>query len=276
MLSKIFIGFSLVEKPDLDVESLLPVFKAPSNYKTAEAIDKFVHEAELKWRSGVGQLLYTGEFDQVHIIDPLANSGAAEAHFERGKWCDHPIFAHRAKTEPGEPLSVALQVRQFLVGRHLSAWTDDIFAPRPNGPDAIFLGFRIKAFLKVLGIECALAGNPLPLSMWYGNDAHRDIEKAIVPEEFAGKGVALSTALAYFEDAGSFYNSVTDKNTIEVPDDYAPGRDVKLDATLSLLLGTRLGLVTERDSEAVLDLRMVPKAKTKKKRARPSAEAVAT
>ena len=268
MTAKIIVGFSLSVKPDIDVETLMPVFTFPSNWKPETKEDNRLKK-EQEFREGCGRQLYTSEFETVHLLDPSLGS---EVHFQRGEWADIALFAAQRKKK-AEPLSVALQVRQVLLNGRGSAWTDNIFDKRDEGPEAVFVGFRIKTFLKVLGVECALHGNPLPLSMWYGSSDHRDVENALVPDDASAKNIDLAMALEFFENAGVFYDDKSEKPFLEVPDNFVPGSDAKLDATISLLLGSRLGLITNRNASALLELREVAKPKTKKKRKAPEAVA---
>lgn len=266
MPNKIYVGYTLTAKASVDVEEDMPVFTVSKTFKEETAKAK-IAEKESEWRANHGTYLYTGEFAAVHIIDPQVGKIAI---FRRGEWADLPMFQKHRKSEQA-PWSVALQVRHYLVTTHGRAWSDNLFERRPDGPEAVFIGFNVKRFLKFLGLECALAGSPLPLTMWYGNSDHRDMESAIVPTVTPAEPSGVTTldvALRYFEDAGAFL-AEDGSSVVSLPESYVLHADAELDAVVAFNLAVRLGM-TERDPMKLQET-AEPRPAQKKKRVRPQA-----
>lgn len=249
-VNKIVVGYRLAAKETLGcpLAELQPNFTAPRNYGEKAAAE-YVEKQQAAWSARSSQLLYTGDLDHVVILDEVGEQ-LQRLEFQRGAV---PTVQGKPQTASGAGWPLALQIRHFLLAAHPQAWSDNIFTSRPGGPETVFVGFEIKAFLKVLGIECALEGVPLPLSMWYSNSDHRDIQAAIVPSEWASEGVGLRTALKLFEDSGAFqgaFQDETGKPLYEIPKNYAPCQDARRDAFLALSLAKALGM-TDRSWEVL-------------------------
>lgn len=178
---KLIISYStrLVEGFEFD-ESLL---KAPSNYKDPEKIAAWI----AKERDGLADELlmqpYSATFDRVVISDVTEQKS--------GHWA-YPA------ANSGKP-GIAVSIRNWLLKRFPKAWPN---TPNPlcdGGPQVLFIGFDIRLFLKILGLECSLPANQprlsdgkpdptqcynMPLAAWYGTSDYRDIGEAVKPKEF--------------------------------------------------------------------------------------------
>lgn len=243
MSSVVFVGYRLAGKRGLDLDAVIPEFKPHGLIKDQLKKLADVQAKEEKWRENSEQLLYTGELAEVQLIgvdcdaaaqcDPRAS--VVRAYFKRGEWCDSPFFAEHLQ----KPIwSVALQMRHWLLSMYGRNWLEKNWQTMHSTGEVLFVGFDVKQGIKVLGIDCALTGNPLPLPLWYSSSDYRDMESAIVPSEWATAGVGLRTALTCFEAVGTF-------DGVRVPADYVPGKRPVLDAEMCLRLGVRLGMVPE-------------------------------
>jgi hypothetical protein len=159
---------------EADTQSLAPAFKAPSNYKDDAKIAEYVMTKKMEWAAGCKDYPYTGTFDCVHMVD-VANR--------------RPVTFHYKDRQPGGTKApICLATRNWLLKKWGDAWPDEI-SPVGYVPKVIILGFEPRAFLKMLGIECSLPqhAQPLPLSLWYGEAAARNIRnivEAVLPSEY--------------------------------------------------------------------------------------------
>ena len=113
-------------------------------------------------------------------------------------------------------------------------------------PEVIFIGFRTKLFIKMLGIECSLPANQpqvdgkpdpqrlnvLPLAMWYGNNDHRDLENAAKSSDFALD-----------------WNQVLQLRGIENEGWEGPGTDTKAELSIATELAAQLGMLMDSYEE---------------------------
>lgn len=177
MSSKIIIGYS-TQLANLDA-SMMPQFKAPSNYKDESKIAAYIEESKQNFILNAKDAPYTGTFKQVFMLDP---SNKKVAQFDN---YDDP------NKQP-----ICVRVRNYLIKSYPSGWNENTYDSR--NPPFRFLGFNIRRFLKMLGLECSLPSinKPLPLKMWYSNSEHRDIIEAILPHEF-DKQLDLQLVLKY-------------------------------------------------------------------------------
>lgn len=230
MPDKIIVAYST----RLSDESLLPDVNdltPPGNYKSESAISK--------WREGMAESVreealrqpYTATFEEVRIVDPLNDRSNT--------------FKFREADDPRPPVAIA--VRDWLLSYYPDVWPN---SPVSRGyPEAIFVGFDPKLFLRILGIECSLPSNQpdptladgesvvLPLSLWYGNSDHRDIENAVKPQEY--KALTWKTVLAA-------------RGLTELAGDWnGPGDDVEKDLLLSLEMAGQLGFLSEEEQPVV-------------------------
>lgn len=156
----IFVGYRLKEVPYLD--DLLQAIPEGDDDKSKAAAVK----ARDKVRTCAKENLYTCTFDEVFLAIPT---------MEKAR-----LFKSEGHKEG---YSVSATVSGFLLKLFPQAWPDALFTPRGD-PEAIFMGFDPRFFLKLLGLECSMPmhGCALPVSMWYGNSDHRDIGEAVMPK----------------------------------------------------------------------------------------------
>lgn len=160
------------------VECPAPKFSAPSNWKDADKIAANIQAQEDEFTTSLANKLYLGTFDEVRIYDQKSK--------------DTATFKYRVPDSGKSPACLA--IRSWLLKRHPTAWahsTDHV-----GKPEAIFIGYEMRTFIKMLGIECSLpanqpqvdgkpdpkTSNALPLGMWYGQTDHRDIFDAVNPK----------------------------------------------------------------------------------------------
>lgn len=202
---------------EADTQNLAPAFTAPSNYKDPAKIAEYVMTKKMEWAAGCKDYPYAGTFDCVHIVD-VANK-------RPGMW-------HYKDREPGgKKAAICLAVRAWLLKKWGDAWPDEI-SPVGYNPKVIFLGFEPRGFLKMLGIECSLPQHkqPLPLSLWYGEAAARNIRnivEAVIPSEYQ----ASIDLMTMFKARG-----ITPKEGWTGPGD-DPEEDVRLVTELAAQLG---------------------------------------
>jgi hypothetical protein len=181
MSTKIWVGFRLKPVSEEVLLALEPEFRAPSTWKDEEKIAADVAQKRAAYRVEAAQQPYTATFDEVYLIDTRGKRGEGWTSKDRG---------------PGGPKPpVCVAVRSWLLGRngYAHAWQDPP-PPKPGEPppparkrpEVVFVGFNVRLFLKVLGLECSMpaVGKPLPPRMWYGTADHRDIAEAVCPKEY--------------------------------------------------------------------------------------------
>lgn len=169
---KIIVGYTTKTVPDVALDFSGVV--APANYKDQTKIDEYVARKQAEMTAAAANCPYTGTFDTVDLFDVSTKN---VARFDS------------AKRSPG---GVSTAVKNWLMGLYPDAWQHTTHPDHAEPPAAIIIGFDPKLFLKILGIECSLPSNQpqgggyaLPLSLWYGNSDHRDIEEAVMPAGYS-------------------------------------------------------------------------------------------
>ncbi len=169
------------------VDSPMPQFSAPSNWKDMNKIAANVQAQEDAFTAALSDKLYLGTFDEVRIYDQ--------------KTKNTNTFKYRAPDSGKQP--VCLAIRSWLLKRHPTVWPHS--TDYQDKPEAVFIGHNMRGFVKLLGIECSLpanqpqvngqpdpkTSNALPLGMWYGQTAHRDIFDAVNPKSEVPWAVVL-------------------------------------------------------------------------------------
>ena len=181
MANIILVAYSL--KPSA-TKLKLPTPTAPKRWKDEQKIAEYVAAKQEEQQALVAEVPYGATFDHVVTVD-VAKEDKASYH-SKGR-------------EPGGskvPISVA--VRSYCLKRYPKGWPEGFDGPEAK--DAVyFVGFNVKRFLKIMGIECSLPefqprdaegkedvnkDSNLPLSMWLGNSNHRDIETIVIPKDY--------------------------------------------------------------------------------------------
>jgi len=176
-MNKILVTFrtKLVDIPDL-----LPSpeeFDPPANYRNEETIARWRSELAEKIREAAAEQPYTATFDEVHLLD------AATRRYD--------IYRAAAGEKP-----LSVRVWEWLKSSgYDSAWPHSLLPPDRESVQAILVGFDIKLFMKIFGIECSLprtwypdsdsvkVKREVPLGLWYGNYAYKDLTDIVMPGE---------------------------------------------------------------------------------------------
>lgn len=221
-VAKLIIGYKTKLNPT--VGSYLPEFKAPANYKDAAKIAAEVAERKQEFLASAASMPYVGTFDEVFVADMQK----------------HRSVQWKCAAPDEEKPSVATRVRSYLLKHYPDAWDNNVIQRKI--PKVLFIGFEIKTFLKLLGIECALpaTNKPCPLSLWYGNSDHRDISEAILPKE-ACKGLTLAYVLKFWRPTFDAESTKTWDGLIK--DWHSPGENPTKDAGIASVIATQIGLV---------------------------------
>ena len=176
----VLVGYTLQAR--LDAEQLMPEFEAPSNYG-AEKAAEYVSKQRAAWLAGgCAESPYTGT---------LASCTLA---------CFPPV--HGDVLDP--------KIMECPDTDELSGLLKDCYGGLfdRNGEyklDGVvrFIGFEPRRFLKILGLEAAEKGNPLPQDLWYGGSEYRDIEAMVCPEK-SGTSLAQAIRRLLGEQASDF------------------------------------------------------------------------
>lgn len=205
MMPKLLVGWRTKLAPGY--LELTPVATAPANYKDPDKISAYMASVQQAWLEGAKDMPYAGTFDEVMLVD-VANA-------RPGRWSS-------AGREPGGPkLPICLAVRAWI----MKQCPDGL----PPGETSLpIIGFGPRDFLKMLGIECAMHGQPLPLAWWYNNSAAIDIEALAMPREH-NKSLRWSVLLKRWG--------------VGVENWDGPGRSPHDDVSVTAELAAHLGLI---------------------------------
>jgi hypothetical protein len=136
-------------------------------------------------------------------------------------------------------LPIAVQAVDWLLNVFPDVWSNDLAY---NGSRRVmFVGFEPKIFLKFLGIECMMAGQPIPLSLWYGNSDHRDLMTAVMPSEFK----SLDWPIVFKAIRGTILDKEQLAKFDKLTVGWDPGVDAERDLAVSLELSMRLGMYSD-------------------------------
>lgn len=232
----ILVGFSCSVRPDAD--QFIPEFSVPSNVTRQETIDKHLATKREEWLRMAPLTPYLGKLDVVCLLDTgkgdiliADNDNTAQSSHvgRRAPMCDTNLpLSHR--------------VANWLTDRY--HWDANPFRAE-RVPEAIFAGFDPRVFLKLLAAQCGQETepgtvNPMPASIWYDNQDHRDIYNAMIPSEFQSR-VSFEVAC--------------NRLGLAPPADYAPHNNPLIDVSLAAQAAMRLGLLLDssmsRCSEAL-------------------------
>lgn len=220
IVPKIFVSYTLRPNPAFADVVFVP---DPAKKPEANAKDKE------KFQAKAAVTPYLATFDQVYLFAPYGKSAAGD------------IFS--SKSPEVADVQMCRNVRDWLLTRYPTAWADELFVPRA-APKAVFVGFNPRLFLKILGLECSLPGNncPLPISMWYDNTDHRDLEEAVAPSKECGLIAGDWPLLARARGMG-LKGSDLEKYNQAVKDWKGPGYDVLKDMCIAITWAKELGFL---------------------------------
>lgn len=222
----LIVGYRMRVRSEEELETCTPEFEANRSLKDPVKIAEDIAKKRTVFLQQASMKPYLGTFDAVQIVDPVNK--------QIGTWNS----TDRKPFGPKPPICLA--IRQWLLAHYPNAWDGDVMDTSP--PRVMFLGFKPRIFLKMLGLECSLPeyGQPLPLRMWYGVTGYRDIESAIAPDEPKEIAVPLEAALRFrrpigAEDAAKWAGWLDKWN--------GPGLDPALDVLITAEVAAQLGLV---------------------------------
>jgi hypothetical protein len=222
---KIFIGYRT--KPVSYLNALLPVVAA-----TAEAPEQAANTKRadaLTTAALGGDRVYLSTFDEVHILIPSKKKAVT--------------YKSEGREPGGAKPPICLAVRAFILKFFPNAWHNDTNHDGKR-PEAIFMGFDPRFFLKLLGLECSLPlfGQPLPAGMWFGNSEHRDITEAVLPKtESKGLDWELlirARRLGLKDESLSRYDQIFQGWP-------GPGTHPEQDAIIAMTLASQLGFLSK-------------------------------
>lgn len=218
--ARIVIGYKtrLVEGADKN----LPEFKPPANYKDTGKIAEHLANQRSEFLAVAKDMPYTGTLDEVMLVDPRQ---------EKSVLWKYPT------PEDNKP-PVAIRVKNYLLKHYPEAWSNDV-TRKPT--KVVFVGFDIKTFLKILGIECAVPpiAKPCPLNLWYGNSDHRDVTEAVMPKDNC-KGMSLPYVLKFWRPNEAEAAKVWDGLLDQWP---GPGASATKDAAIACEISRMIGLI---------------------------------
>ena len=153
-------------KPMSELGKYVPQFVANKTLKDPAKIEADLAAKKSQFEATAGCLPYFGRLRRVVLVDcqPMATEGSIVEFSDSGSE------------------SVGVQVAEWLEQRFSDCWSNRLDG-RWGEMMMQFVGFNPKTFLKIMGVECALAGKPCPGNMWYGNSDHRDISTFLLPDE---------------------------------------------------------------------------------------------
>jgi hypothetical protein len=224
----------------------VPEFDPPANYKDPVKIAEWQANKKLAFLANAKDQPYTGTFDVVTIaVADVLKPGTPPSVQPPFRWSYMlPDKNDKKKLVPRSELGlppICLAIRDWLLTEFPTAWDHSVSLFRRKEPEAVFVGFNIRRFVKMLGIECTLPrnranptdNNALPLSMWYGNADYRDMNEAIMP----GVDTPLSTVL--------------EARGIEAASWEGPGTDADREIMITTELASQLGMWCETSAPDV-------------------------
>ena len=226
MPAKIIVAFSTRLVDGLPI----PAFTAPSNWKDEAKIKRHIEDKQAEYTALAKDQPYTGTFDCVQVTD-ISKGQTATWNYE-------------GREPGGAKQAICLAVKAWLLNRYESAWPHTTHVPY-RVPEAIFIGFNPRLFLKMLGTDCSLPQNQpqkegepdpnksncLPLSMWITNTDHRDLGNLVMPSDYKLDWNVVLSARGLRE---------------KYPDWNGPfGTTVQEDMEIAIEMASQLGLVDD-------------------------------
>lgn len=228
---KIFIGYKTRLVPGADKN--VPEFKPPPTVKDAAKAAAFAEESKAAFLAEARNMPYTGTFEEVFLVDP---QGVDEKRPEvpRIKTLQ---YLHRP--DDGK-LPVAVRVRNYLRKHYPRAWSHDAGRVRPA--EVVLVGFEVRTFAKILGLECSMpdVAQPCPVGLWYPHPTFVDIGEAVCPREY--RGLTLPFVLKQRRPSDPERGRVWDAMTKDWP---GPGETPERDVKIALELANQLGMLSQ-------------------------------
>lgn len=221
MPASIFIGYRL--KPIDNIEAYMPEFEGRKGTNDPEKIKAQIEEKQQAFIQEAANTPYLSTLDEVYVFD--STNGKAMT------------FKSEAKGKP----PVCQRLRAYILKAYPKAWNNSPVSSGP--PEAVFVGFNPRLFLKVWGLECTLPENncALPLSLWYGNSDHRDIVEAVMPKTEC-KTITFETVI---KRRGAGLQGEDQEKYLEIFKGWdGPGQHPEKDVLVAITLASQLGLLS--------------------------------
>lgn len=227
MTKKLIVAYRTKVVSDEVVEALMPPIQLPKSAKGDDEKKAADLQARIDaFKENARNLPYTGTFDYVTISAPSIEKVA--------RWDS------KGRELGGSKVPMCIAIRSWLLKHFPNAWSHDTHDTRK--PEAVFIGFNPRRFVKMLGLECSLPlyGQPLPPKLWYSQSDYRDMESAVLPDDC--KPLTLPGILKRRrppdEAAGKIWDAKLQNWT-------APGEDPETDLWLLTELAGQLGFLAD-------------------------------
>lgn len=172
---QLLVGYTMVKYPGTDefFGEMRKSIEAPANYKDPAKIQEYKDKKFQELQEEAFKMPYLGTFGSVHLLDtstppePTLHKWSSEKRQPFGK--DKPLSA---------------LIASFLKSKWPDAFEEQ-FSVEHKVSEIILVGFEIRRFVKMLGLECSMPGIecPLPGILWYGSHAYRDVSEMIIPKD---------------------------------------------------------------------------------------------
>lgn len=164
----ILVAYAAEPIADLDHYFDLPPINPPKSADTEEkklkwwdktGADKLARQERMRQEAAYSKL--TGRITHIMAVDPQGR-----------KTFDSDKMISAATPDP------AAAFAKVLLADYPEAFPDLLDYSGPRG--VRMFGWGLKPFVRLLGVQCAMAGFPVPLSLWYRNDAVYDPYEVLV------------------------------------------------------------------------------------------------
>ena len=158
----IIVGYTLKARPD--AADVMPEFTAPSNYGPDKAAE-YVRNKKEQWKLvGCASSPYSGTIARAVVVAlPMLDQ----------------LRTGQAHTDVQKDFYNVVELSRYINSVYGSLY--DLNGEAISGPLRV-IAFDPRTFLKIVALEAAEKGVPLPHEMWYAAD-YRDIESAVCPEK---------------------------------------------------------------------------------------------
>lgn len=210
----IIVGYTL--KPRKDAEDVMPEFTAPGNYGPDKAAEYARNKRSAWLAGGSARSPYSGTIARAVIValPTIAEMRTGDGIVDIQKDFDNVV-----------------ELARYLNQKYTTLY--DFNGESVDGPLRI-IAFDPRTFIKILALEAAEKGVPLPHELWYAAD-YRDIENAVCPEK---TDATLAQALKRL---------IPDEELIG----FTPGFDPLKDASIATQLTLRLNLLPAWNKDLV-------------------------
>ena len=267
----IFVGYTTSLRPDANI--WLPEFQANKNVVKAETAERQIEAKRQALLEVDGPTIpFFGQLTSVYMYSVNSKAkalfnAATKNTSGSSTTTTTPIpttkplgwlIADQINTWAANVLVSDTEEEEELKHHDQSAYLDGEYVPDIDEPwtpyipsdrsGMYFVGFDIRAFTKMAGLEAAAAGKPLLSSLWYNNN-YIDVLSLIQPDRRA-RQISPNCAFSGLGFPGFVGNS--------------PGNDIEADALLAMQIIWKLGIVpslSEPMAEAMAGMQPTKKKK---------------